>query len=91
MSRMNIHERVRASVRVVADAFGVSTVRVEQVVAKISERALEEAFGDDPTATIAAELADDLRDGIGRGLEKLHDGGTSSPVIDFPTGEARKS
>lgn len=88
---MKIHEQVRMSVRTVAEAFGVSTVRVEQVVARIEERALEEAFGNDPADTIAAELAEELRNGIGQALEKVQDDGDSSPVIDFPTTGARKS
>lgn len=88
---MTIDEQVREASREVAEAFHVPLTRVEAVVEKIEREALARAFGDDPRAPIAGELARELRAEVAVGLEKLLGGeGDSSPVIDFPQ-ELRRS
>ena len=88
---MTIDEQVREAMREVAEAFSVPLTRVEAVVVRIEREALERAFGDDPRAPIADELARELRSEVAVGMEKLlGHRGDSRPVIDFPQ-ELRRS
>lgn len=88
---MTVDERVREATREVAEAFGVPLTRVEAVVERIERRALERAFGDDPRAPIADELALDLRAEMTQGIEKLFGRRDPSLVIDFPQEALRRS
>ena len=86
MNRMTIDERVREAVRVVAEAFRVPEIRVEAVAERLAREALEQAFGDNPRAILAEELAGELRAAVedGLGKVKLRETGEERPVIFFP-------
>lgn len=89
---MTVDERVREASREVADAFGVPLTRVEGVVERLERQALERAFGEDPRAPIADELARDLRAEMAQGLETLFGSAPDgSAVIDFPAEALRRS